>query len=68
MSASGLNVESHTSTTVSETLGDGATEFVAIILSGYYSRIFEINRVPIPEPVPPPREWVIWNPRNWGRS
>ena len=38
---------------------------MAIILSGYSSRIFEINKVPIPEPVPPPREWVIWNPGNW---
>ena len=36
---------------------------MAIILSGYSSRILEINKVPIPEPVPPPREWVIWNPK-----
>ena len=61
----GLSVERQTSTTVSETLGDGTTEYVAIILSGYSSRILEINKVPIPEPVPPPREWVIWNPRSW---
>ena len=33
-----------------------------MILSGYSSRIFEIKRVPIPDPVPPPREWVSWNP------
>ncbi|PKI41205.1 hypothetical protein CRG98_038421 [Punica granatum] len=45
------------STTVSETLGDGNTEKVSIILSGYSSLIFEIKRVPIPEPVPPPSEW-----------
>ena len=51
-----------TSTTVSETLGEGTTENVHIIRSGYSSRIFEIRRVPIPAPVPPPREWVIWKP------
>jgi hypothetical protein len=44
------------STTVSETFGDGTTEKVYIILSGYYYLIFEINRVPIPDPVPPPNE------------
>jgi hypothetical protein len=47
------------STTVSDTLGDGTTEKVSIILSGYSSRTFEISKVPIPEPVPPPNEWVI---------
>lgn len=52
----------HTSTTVSETLGLGTTEYVHIILSGYSSRIFEIRRVPIPAPVPPPSECVIWKP------
>lgn len=35
-----------------------------MILSGYSSRIFEIMRVPIPEPVPPPSEWVSWKPCN----
>jgi hypothetical protein len=25
--------------------------------SGYSSRILEIRRVPMPEPVPPPKEW-----------
>merc|ERR1719461_2354760 len=50
------------STTVSDTLGDGNTEKVHIMRSGYSSRIFEINNVPIPEPVPPPRECVIWKP------
>jgi len=44
------------STTVSETFGDGNTEKVSIILSGYSSLILEIRRVPIPDPVPPPRE------------
>lgn len=44
------------------TFGDGTTENVVIIRSGYSSRIFDIKRVPIPEPVPPPSEWVIWNP------
>lgn len=54
------------STTVSETFGDGTTENVAIIRSGYSSRILLIKRVPIPAPVPPPRECVIWNP--WRQS
>ncbi|CAA7399059.1 unnamed protein product [Spirodela intermedia] len=50
------------STTVSETLGEGNTEKVNIILSGYSSRIFDISSVPIPDPVPPPSEWQIWKP------
>merc|ERR1719182_1009717 len=54
------------STTVSDTLGDGKTEKVSIILSGYSSRILEISRVPMPEPVPPPMEWVTWKP--WRQS
>ena len=29
---------------------------VFMILSGYSSLILEMRRVPIPEPVPPPRE------------
>jgi len=41
---------------VSETLGEGTTEKVYMILSGYYSLTFEIKRVPIPDPVPPPKE------------
>lgn len=45
-----------------QTLGDGTTENVVIILSGYSSLILEISNVPIPEPVPPPREWVSWKP------
>jgi hypothetical protein len=49
---------------VSDTLGDGNTEKDAIILSGYSSRIFDTNRVPKPEPVPPPNEWVNWKPNN----
>lgn len=51
---------------MSETFGDGTTEKVSMILSGYYSLIFEMRRVPIPDPVPPPNEWVIWNP--WRQS
>lgn len=39
-----------------QTLGDGTTENVVIILSGYSSLILEMSNVPIPEPVPPPRE------------
>jgi hypothetical protein len=35
------------------------TEKVIMIRSGYSSRILEIKSVPMPEPVPPPREWVI---------
>lgn len=50
------------STTVSDTFGDGTIENVFMIRSGYSSRIFDINSVPSPEPVPPPREWVSWNP------
>ncbi|PAV88954.1 hypothetical protein WR25_22764 [Diploscapter pachys] len=50
------------STTVSDTLGEGTTENDAMMRSGYSSRIFEISRVPIPDPVPPPREWVNWKP------
>jgi hypothetical protein len=44
------------STTVSETFGDGTMEKVSIILSGYSSLTLEIKRVPIPDPVPPPKE------------
>jgi hypothetical protein len=47
---------------VSDTLGEGNTENVSIILSGYSSRIFDINNVPIPDPVPPPNEWHTWKP------
>jgi hypothetical protein len=43
---------------VSETFGEGITEKVTIYLSGYSSLIFEISKVPIPDPVPPPRECV----------
>ena len=50
------------STTVSLTFGEGTTEYVFMILSGYSSRILEIRSVPIPDPVPPPKECVSWNP------
>lgn len=50
------NVALYGSTTVSETFGDGTTEKVAKIRSGYSSRSFVSNKVPIPEPVPPPNE------------
>merc|ERR1712159_444400 len=53
-------------TTVSDTLGDGTTEKVSITRSGYSSRILEMRRVPIPAPVPPPREWQSWKP--WRQS
>ena len=48
------------------TFGEGTTEKVFMILSGYSSRILLINKVPIPEPVPPPKEWHNWNP--WRQS
>jgi tubulin beta len=51
---------------VSDTLGDGTTEKVSITRSGYSSRILEMRRVPIPAPVPPPREWQSWKP--WRQS
>ena len=41
-------------------------EKVSIMRSGYSSRILEIKRVPMPAPVPPPREWLIWKP--WRQS
>lgn len=44
------------STTVSDTLGEGTTEKVSMNPSGYSSLTFEIKRVPIPDPVPPPKE------------
>jgi len=52
-------VQLYGSTTVSETFGDGTMEKVSMILSGYSSLTFEINKVPIPDPVPPPKEWQI---------
>jgi hypothetical protein len=69
-----------TSTTVSETFGDGRIENVANIRSGYSctaevidrttkeivrertSRSFDRSKHPNPAPVPPPSEWMIWNP------
>ena len=47
---------------VEDTLGDGITLKVFMILSGYSSLILEMSKLPMPEPVPPPREWVIWKP------
>merc|ERR1711937_271008 len=44
------------STTVSDTFGEGITENVSMIRSGYSSRTLEISKVPIPLPVPPPSE------------
>lgn len=43
------------SITVSETFGEGNTEKVASIRSGYSSRILPRIREPSPDPVPPPR-------------
>merc|ERR1712139_749624 len=60
------SVQLYGSTTVSLTFGEGTMEYVAITRSGYSSRILEINKVPMPAPVPPPREWVIWKP--WRQS
>ena len=36
--------------------------------SGYSSRTLEISNVPIPAPVPPPREWQSWKPCKPGRD
>ncbi|KAF3844089.1 hypothetical protein F7725_016137 [Dissostichus mawsoni] len=44
------------------TLGEGTTLKVFMIRSGYSSRILLMSSVPIPEPVPPPRECVSWKP------
>eukprot|EP00850_Spirogloea_muscicola_P012760 SM000084S23096 [mRNA] locus=s84:29513:29909:- [translate_table: standard] len=52
-----IQVALYGSTTVSDTLGDGKTEKVSIMRSGYSSRILEMSSVPMPDPVPPPREW-----------
>ena len=49
-------------TTVSLTFGDGITENASMMRSGYSSLTFEMSNVPIPEPVPPPREWHNWKP------
>merc|ERR1719181_2525386 len=54
------------STTVSDTLGEGKTEYEHMTRSGYSSRILEMSRVPMPEPVPPPSEWVMVKP--WRQS
>merc|ERR1719261_657415 len=54
------------STTVSDTLGDGITEYVDMTRSGYSSRILEMRSVPMPAPVPPPMEWTSWKP--WRQS
>merc|ERR1719181_1262487 len=56
------SVRLYGSTTVSDTFGDGTIENVSITRSGYSSRILEIRSVPMPAPVPPPRECVIWKP------
>jgi hypothetical protein len=42
------------SMTVSDTLGEGKTENVASIRSGYSSLIFARSSDPRPDPVPPP--------------
>merc|ERR1719324_4722 len=60
------NTALYGSTTVSETLGDGITENVSMIRSGYSSRTLLIKSVPMPLPVPPPREWQSWKP--WRQS
>ncbi|KAK2500713.1 hypothetical protein MC885_009137 [Smutsia gigantea] len=50
------------STTVSDTLGEGTTLKVFMMRSGYSSRTLLMSSVPIPDPVPPPSEWVSWKP------
>lgn len=39
-------------------------ENVASMRSGYSSRSFDRSSEPRPAPVPPPNEWMIWNPCN----
>merc|ERR1719158_2208177 len=60
------SVQLYGSTTVSLTFGDGTTENVNMTRSGYSSRILLISNVPMPAPVPPPSECVIWKP--WRQS
>ena len=60
------SVQLYGSTTVSLTFGDGTIENVIITRSGYSSRTFEMRSVPMPAPVPPPSECVIWKP--WRQS
>ena len=55
-------IELKGSTTVSDTLGLGTTLYEFMMRSGNSSLIFEIKRVPMPDPVPPPKEWVSWKP------
>ena len=47
-------------------LGKGTTLKVFIMRTAYVSWILLMNRVPMPEPVPPPSEWVSWKP--WRQS
>ncbi len=44
------------------TFGEGTTEKVIIMRSGYSSRTLLISSVPMPLPVPPPSEWHTWKP------
>jgi len=46
---------------VSDTLGEGTTEYVQLMRSGYSSVILETSSVPIPDPVPPPRDYHVAN-------
>lgn len=46
----------------SGTFGEGTTENVIIMRSGYSSRTLLISNVPMPLPVPPPKEWHTWKP------
>ena len=48
------------------TFGEGTTLNEFMILSGYSSRILDMSNVPMPDPVPPPSEWVSWKP--WRQS
>ena len=47
---------------VERALGEGTTEKVSIMRSGYSSRILLISSVPMPDPVPPPSECATWKP------
>ena len=45
----------------------GSRARTSIMRSGYSSRILLMSSVPIPEPVPPPRECATWKPAHGRR-
>ena len=58
-----FEISTHCSTLVGPCLplyilafGEGTTEKVHMILSGYSSRILDMSNVPMPDPEPPPKD------------